>query len=121
MRPANPLGKLPGSVWTIPTQPLIVPEELGINHFAAFPMEWPRRIIRGWSPEGGVVLDPFGGTGTTALVAHALGRHGISVDLSADYCRLARWRTSDPGEIARAKQQPKPKPVIVPDGQGTLQ
>lgn len=171
----NPLGKLPGSVWTIPTQPLIVPEELGIDHFAAFPMEWPRRIIKGWSPSGicvecgegrrpvsvtdlgkferstpvygagnhgtgvagdggawcacdeptaetrpAVILDPFGGTGTTALVADALGRHGISVDMSADYCRLARWRTSDPGEIARAKQQPKPKPVIVPDGQGTL-
>ena len=107
----NPLGKLPGSVWTIPTQPLIVPDELGVDHFAAFPMEWPRRIIKGWSPEGGTVLDPFGGTGTTALVAHALGRHGISVDLSSDYCRLARWRTTDPGEIARARLQPKPKPV----------
>ena len=187
---ARPLGKLPGSVWTIATQPLIVPEELGIDHFAAFPMEWPRRIIRGWSPDGicvecgqgrrpvtevshtatrkdrsaswivgsahartgdtaqggerpigavstitdyacacdeptadtrpAVVLDPFGGTGTTALVAHALGRHGISVDLSCDYCRLARWRTTDPGEMARAKQQPKPKPVVVSDGQGVL-
>src|SRR5699024_7065244 len=48
----------------------------------------------------GVVLDPFGGTGTTALVAHALGRHGISNDMSADYCRLARWRTSDPKQQA---------------------
>lgn len=117
---AHPLGKLPGSVWTIPTQPLIVPDELGVDHFAAFPMEWPRRIITGWSPVDGTVLDPFGGTGTTALVAHALGRHGISVDLSSDYCRLARWRTSDPGEIARAKQQPKPKPVIVHKEQEVL-
>lgn len=116
--PANPLGKLPGSVWTIPTQPLRVPEHLGIDHFAAFPMEWPRRIIRGWSPDGGTVLDPFGGTGTTALVAHAHGRHGISVDMSADYCRLARWRTSDPGELARALQVDKP-PVQI-DGQLTL-
>ncbi len=116
----NPLGKLPGSVWTIATQPLIVPDELGVDHFAAFPMEWPRRIIRGWSPEDGTILDPFGGTGTTALVAHALGRHGISVDLSGDYCRLARWRTTDPGEMARAKQQPKPKPVVVSDGQEVL-
>ena len=104
----NPLGKLPGSVWTIPTQPLRVPDHLGIYHFAAFPMEWPRRIIRGWSPEGGTVLDPFGGTGTTTLVAHALGRHGISVDLSADYCRLAEWRTNDPGELARAMEVDKP-------------
>ena len=39
-----------------------------------------------------VVLDPFGGTGTTAAVAHHLGRHGISVDLSPEYNRLARWR-----------------------------
>ena len=114
----NPLGKLPGSVWTIATQPLIVPEELSIEHFAAFPMEWPRRIIRGWSPECGTVLDPFGGTGTTATVAKALGRHGISVDLSADYCRLAEWRTNDPGELAKAAELPKPKPV--PDGQEVL-
>ena len=39
-----------------------------------------------------IVLDPFGGTGTTAGVARMLGRHGISVDLSADYTRLAKWR-----------------------------
>jgi hypothetical protein len=50
----------------------------------------------------GVVLDPFGGTGTTALVATMLGRHGISLDLSADYNRLAHWRASDPKERARA-------------------
>lgn len=98
----NPLGKLPGSVWTIPTQPLRVPAELGIDHFAAFPMEWPRRIISGWSPVGGVVLDPFGGTGTTALMAKALGRTGISVDMSADYCRLATWRTTDEKQWERA-------------------
>lgn len=114
----NPLGKLPGSVWTIATQPLTVPAELGIDHFAAFPMEWPRRIIRGWSPEAGTVLDPFGGTGTTATVAKALGRHGISVDLSADYCRLAEWRTNDPDQLAKAAELPKP--VKVPDGQEVL-
>ena len=65
-----------------------------------------------------VVVDPFGGTGTTALVASMLGRTGISVDLSADYCRLARWRTTDPAERARALQVPKPPPV--PDGQASL-
>lgn len=223
------LGKLPGSVWDIASQPLTVPAHLGVDHFAAFPMELPRRIIAGWSPPGicttcgegrrpvpaavsldmnrpqarrahqlaeqagltehhldallsvgisdtgrgaatqagtgnnspevyalagearavlggysreyllrrptrfdyacacqdttaparaAVVLDPFGGTGTTALLAHVLGRTGISVDRSADYCRLARWRTTDPGERARAMQVPKPPPV--PDGQLTL-
>lgn len=107
----NPLGKLPGSVWRIPTQPLKAPTHLAVKHFAAFPTEWPRRIIQGWCPDGGTVLDPFGGTGTTALVAKALGRTGISVDLSADYCRFAEWRTNDPQQLtkvrakAAAKQQ----------------
>jgi len=278
----NPLGKLPGSVWAIPTEPLTVPDHLGIDHFAAFPTEWPRRIILGWSPEGvcadcgfllgstydngllgvrrsdqrrphqaslrpearithqavlqqdmcepldreesrdddvppaddtrvrrglapgasdvaeerlphgapsghggasgsrvatargrapqerdqdgqsdresgaagqgrarptaearpeavpvpalrrpdpdvrnslacpncgrdslrpSVIVDPFGGTGTTALVASVLDRHGIAVDLSADYCRLARWRTNDPAQLAKAMRVDKP-PVI---------
>lgn len=131
----NPLGKLPGSVWEIPTQPLTVPEHLGVDHFAAFPMAWPRRIIQGWCPRevcsacgefgrarsassitgyacacpdaaatstSGVVLDPFSGTGTTALVATMLGRRGIGVDMSADYNRLAQWRAHDPKERARA-------------------
>ena len=276
----NPLGRLPGSVWTIPTQPLRIPDHIsharccggvkrdgckdGINHFAAFPMEWPKRIITGWSPagicancgfmlgstydkgmlgvrdivrgrsqgpaqdvlfqdvresphgaqsghdegldadeqgvrgdacagspdgrqdglrnaapssgrggagtrppalgsraphqrregrqpagelgaagEGGsrqavrgdaaipdrvpvlrsrgavtgecphcgstetrqsVICDPFGGTGTTALVASVLGRRAISVDLSGDYCSIARWRTTDPKQIERARR-----------------
>jgi DNA modification methylase len=46
----NPLGKLPGSVWSMPSEPLVVPDHLGVDHFAAFPSELPRRIILGWSP-----------------------------------------------------------------------
>jgi DNA modification methylase len=115
----NPLGKLPGSVWTIPTQPLTVPDHLGIDHFAAFPMEWPRRIIKGWSPPGGTVLDPFGGTGTVALIADTLGRDAIHIDLSADYCRLAHWRTTDPAQRAAALQVDKPPTQT--DGQLTLE
>jgi DNA modification methylase len=297
----NSLGKLPGSVWSIPSQPLTVPPELGVDHFAAFPRAWPRRLIAGWSPAGictvcgegrrpvaevqpqpglngdpvetrrcepsteqwrqiaafiqqhrerlglsrqevsqavvgtpsgacwwwenadvvrpptpqnwraltrvlalpdtwdrlmldtymrptgrlvggpalttgrhqtagttglrsssavigyicacdpqicrvcglpsvpycggfrccdscthdtlppavpAVVLDPFGGTGTTALVAHVMGRHGISVDLSQDYCRLAAWRTTDPSQLAQAAQVDKPPVQTV--GQDTL-
>jgi hypothetical protein len=204
-------------VWVVPTEPLRVPEHLGVDHFAAFPSEFPRRIIQGWSPAGvcvecgegrrpvtsreaslrwpsgvdeigkssprsgddrnrltlgavsstytltgyacacdpavcrscgadiarcknlscceafggddddmgestcthgtlpptrpSVILDPFGGTGTTALVAKALGRHGISVDMSADYCRLADWRTNDRNQLAKVlgvDKQPEP-------------
>jgi site-specific DNA-methyltransferase (cytosine-N4-specific) len=97
----NPLGKLPGSVWEVAIEPLSVPEWVGVDHFAAFPQEWPRRLILGWSPMPGVVLDPFVGTGTTVGVARALGRFGVGVDLSADYLRLARWRVWDSGHFSK--------------------
>lgn len=106
----NPETRYASSVWTVATQPLNVPAELGIHHHAAFPMELPRRLILGWSPVDGTVLDPFGGTGTTALVATMLGRRGISVDLSADYARLAQWRASDPKQRAKAAGTKPPTP-----------
>lgn len=114
------LGKLPGSVQTVATEPLQVPDSLGVDHYAAFPTWWPRWIIQGWSPEGGTVLDPFGGTGTTALCADVLGRHGISVDMSADYLRIAQWRTTDPKQRAKAARVEYRPPVEVPDGQATF-
>lgn len=116
----SPLGKLPGSVWEVASQPLVVPPEIGVDHFAAFPMEWPRRLIKGWSPPTGTVLDPFGGTGTTALVATMLGRRGITVDASHDYCRLARWRAGDPKERARAAGIDASKIERPAPGQGDL-
>jgi len=222
----NPLGRAPGSVWRLPSEPLIVPEWLkaetpGVEHYATFPSEWPRRLILGWSPPGiclecgqgrepivekrleldhvqgrnngggrrdlgepegnergmngehpngstvativgyscactpytdyperrrgrqegtasderatggtrldpdqdwperlpvreyhldgwtppptrpAVVLDPFGGSGTTAMCARALGRVGISLDLSASYLRLAEWRVFESGGAAK--------------------
>lgn len=258
----NKLGKVPGSVWPIidfdsdewadtvqwmATEPLSVPAELGIEHFAAFPSEWPRRLILGWCPNGiclecrqgrfpvasekfevdhvqhhsggrhdiggnnqrgmngahvngknvatiagyacactpmtyhperrrrsvstqgqalrsdqeardefgiprhhgndwperlpiyeyhldgwtppptrpAVVLDPFGGTGTTAAVAHALGHHGVSIDLSADYQRLAQWRIEESGLVGRVQQRTygrdlDPRPQPVPENHLTL-
>jgi DNA modification methylase len=65
-----------------------------------------------------LVIDPFGGTGTTALTASVLGRNSVTLDLGADYCRIARWRINDPGERARALGVPKPPPV--PEGQDSL-
>lgn len=50
-----------------------------------------------------VVLDPFGGTGTTAMVARTLGRYPVSLDLSADYLRLARWRIYDSGHASKSE------------------
>jgi site-specific DNA-methyltransferase (cytosine-N4-specific) len=100
----HPDGKLPGSVWRIPTQAFRPPAHIKIRHTATFPLEWPRRLIEGWCPPGGTVLDPFGGSGTTALMAKVMGRHGISVDLSGTYCDLASWRIADPKEVNRAER-----------------
>ena len=58
------------------------------------------------------------GTGTVPAVAHALGRHGIGIDLSADYLRLADWRCNDPALRAKVLGVDKPKPVI--EGQTSL-
>jgi hypothetical protein len=82
---------------------------------------WREYHWQDWTPPPttpGVVLDPFGGTGTTALVAVAEGRTAHHVDLSADYCRLAQWRITDPGERARAREVEKP-PAEIP-GQAEL-
>jgi len=114
----NPLGAPPSSVWEIASQPLNVPDHLDDDHYAAYPFEIPRRIIRGWCPPGGLVVDPFGGTGTTALTASVLGRRGVTVDRSAGYCRIAAWRTSSRYERARALDLPKPPPE--PEGHPTL-
>jgi hypothetical protein len=225
----NPLGKLPGSVWTVATEPLRLPEymvpehpgqleprwlepkdawrwinDTGITtspwpqipedgrqlraaptHFAAFPSYFPKLIITGWSPSGvctacgegrtpvtdtgyehvnntqnaktesgaeqgaatrrynviarkrvtitgyacacptptapttpARVLDPFSGTGTTAIVADALGRHGIGVDLSWDYIRIGHWRHNDSTLRAKALGVPKPPKQI--EGQLSL-
>ncbi len=48
--------------------------------------------IKSWSNEGDIVLDPFMGSGTTAKVARALGRHYIGFEISAEYCDIIRQR-----------------------------
>ncbi len=58
-----------------------------IDHSAAFPAELVRRCVLSGSPEGGHVLDPFLGSGTTLDVAMSLGRNAVGVDLSKQYVK----------------------------------
>jgi len=74
------------SVWTVATAPF--PEA----HFATFPPELIEPCILAGCPEGGVVLDPFGGAGTTGLVASRLNRGFILIELNPLYCEMARRR-----------------------------
>lgn len=76
------------SVWTFSTTPYKG------NHYATFPEELPRRCILAGCPEGGLVLDPFAGTGTTVAVALKLGRRGIGIELNPDYVGQAHARLS---------------------------
>jgi site-specific DNA-methyltransferase (adenine-specific) len=76
--------------------------QLRRDHPSPFPLEIPRRLIRMFSFTGDTVLDPFAGTGTTALAAMEHGRHSISIDVEADYIAAIEKRlraTELPGEI----------------------
>ncbi len=76
------------SVWTIPTEPYAG------SHFATFPRKLVEPCIKAGCPVGGVVLDPFGGSGTVGQVAHDLGRRWILLELNPEYAELARVRVA---------------------------
>ena len=82
----NPLGRNKRSVWEIATHPY--PEA----HFATFPEKLVEPCIMAGCPLGGVVLDPFVGSGTTMAVAQRLNRKGVGTDLSTEYLALASKR-----------------------------
>lgn len=74
------------SVWTVPTRPYKG------AHFATFPPDLIRPCILAGCPKDGTVLDPFGGSGTTALVALEEGRKAVLCELNTDYIALAHKR-----------------------------
>jgi hypothetical protein len=63
---------------------------------APFPEALAEWFIRSLCPPGGIVLDPFSGSGTTVAVAHRLDRHGIGMDLRMSQCELGRRRLLNP-------------------------
>ncbi|WP_329215142.1 site-specific DNA-methyltransferase [Streptomyces sp. NBC_01485] len=83
---ANPLGRNPGDVWSIPTRPYPA------AHFATFPIDLPLRCIKAGCRPGGTVLDPFSGSGTTGDAARRLGRKYVGIDLNPAYHDLAKER-----------------------------
>lgn len=77
------------SIWQFPTE-----NATRVGHPAPFPEELPRRLILLYTSRGDTVLDPFLGSGTTALAAARLGRRFVGYDISEAYCALARQRLS---------------------------
>lgn len=82
-------GRNKRSVWRIGVRPFRGP------HYAVFPPQLIQTPIKAGCPKGGIVLDPFVGSGTTALVARQLGRSFIGIELNPDYVRLARGRLAN--------------------------
>ncbi|HEV2368755.1 MAG TPA: site-specific DNA-methyltransferase [Acidimicrobiales bacterium] len=90
------------SVWEIPPA-----SARSIGHPAPFPVELPRRLIDLYTFRGDVVLDPFIGSGSTAVAAVEAGRRFVGYEISAQYAKLtrarvteARSRVGDPAQAA---------------------
>lgn len=75
------------SIWTIGTA-----SAKRIGHPAPFPLQLPRRLIDLYTFAGDLVLDPFIGSGSTAIAAKQAGRHYVGYDTNVDYIELARKR-----------------------------
>lgn len=96
------------SVWTIATQPYPG------AHFATFPPKLVEPCILAGSPVGASVLDPFGGSGTTAMVARRLGRRAVLVELNPEYIEQARARAT--AEWDAPAREIVDRPASPPDG-----
>ena len=62
------------------------------GHSAAFPVDLPTWFIKLFTMEGDVVLDPFIGSGTTAVATKQLGRNYVGIDINEGYCQIAEER-----------------------------
>lgn len=89
-RPVARGGELGHDVWTIATRGYRDPA--GMKAPAAYPEELVERIVWDWCPADGLVLDPFLGSGTTAVVARRMGMRFLGMDINPDNVAVARRR-----------------------------
>jgi adenine-specific DNA-methyltransferase len=121
----NPLGKNPSDlwkiiaqdweneIWEIPNVKSNHPEKT--SHPCQYPVELVQRCILALTEEGDVVLDPFGGVGSTVLAADTTGRRGFMADTMPEYCQLANQRISE-YRAGSLKIRPLGRPVHQPTG-----
>jgi len=82
----NPLGKNRGDVWSLVSDPF--PKA----HFAVFPEKLIYPMVLAGCPQGGIILDPFSGAGTTGVVAKKNNRNFIGIELNPEYIEMAQRR-----------------------------
>lgn len=107
----NPLGKNPSDVWEIPNVKAKHVEKT--EHPCQFPVAIPQRLIRALSPHGGLVLDPFMGSGSTGVAALIEGRHFVGAEIQKNYYDISVDRLKDAAE-GNAKVR-EDKPVVKPN------
>lgn len=107
----NPLGKNPSDVWEIPNVKANHIEKT--DHPCQFPVVIPQRLIKALTSEKDVVLDPFMGSGTTALSALLEGRKFIGSEIQNDYYNISKKRIQEALRgIIKVRED---KPVMLPD------
>jgi site-specific DNA-methyltransferase (adenine-specific) len=87
----HPWGKNPGDVWPVPT------EGSEGAHFAVMPLQLCRLLVMLLCPPGGLVLDPFCGSGTVLVAAAQLGHRALGFEVNPEYAELARARLAREG------------------------
>ncbi len=88
------LGYNPKDVWSVSRLHKEDPERA--DHPTQKPLEIIERMVRASCPPGGIVLDPFMGSGTTAIAARRCGRHFVGFELNPDYCQIIQDRLASP-------------------------
>jgi DNA modification methylase len=101
----NPNGCMPTDVWSLPNG------NTSAAHYAAFSKGLVARIMHACTQEGDLVLDPFVGSGTTAVVAKALNRGCVGIELNPTYAKMAQQalaKQKQGAECRRSDEPPKP-------------
>lgn len=102
---------VPPEVWSIATAPF------SEAHFATFPPALVVPCLLAGCPVGGTVLDPFGGAGTTGLVADRMQRSAVLIELNPEYAAIAQRRLDDDrGDMLGLMEGEQPLPLPLPEG-----
>lgn len=108
----NPLGKNPGDVWCIPNVKANHIEKT--DHPCQFPVALAARFIRALTPENGLILDPFSGSGTTAIASLQTGRKFYCVEIDENYFTISKERITDWYEGNRRVRDDAPSAIPNP-------
>ncbi len=103
----NTLGKNPSDVWKIAkvTSGKNRSSKERTPHPAQFPVDLIKRMVLGFTNKSDIVLDPFIGSGTTAVTCLELGRKCIGFEVREDYCEIIKNRIDQEIKLARQKEK----------------